>query len=183
MEENKYLLQLKALVKDSGYYFVNFFMAVLVGLAITLVLDLPLKFIRVINVDLGHFAINLLGMCFALYTRSYRQGYHQNTRTYTFQYKRTLRCTGVIFAVQIALILIIGGHAVYISGPTYWLASFVQSVVAPDPAKAKIVLALYNWLFMLLADVLIYAPIMLAGEYLGARDNTNENLPTQHNEG
>ncbi len=148
-----------------GYYFVDFFMAVIIGLGISILLNIPMKFIRVINMDLGAFIVHLLSMCVALYIRSYRRGYHRNTRTYTFQCKKALLFVGIVFAVQIALTLIIRGHAVYISGPTVWLTNYIF----PTADSAN-----YNWLFMLLADVFIYAPIMILGEYSGAKRNTAE---------
>ena len=165
---------LKAFFKEFGYYLVNFFMSVLIGLGISILLDIPTKFIKTINIDLGHFIAYFLGMCIALYVRSYQQGYHQNTRTYTFQFKKTLLYVGIVFAVQIALIFIIGGHAVYISGPTYWLASYVLPAADRATIEGRLMIAGYDWLFMILADVFIYAPIMILGEYLGAKRNVEE---------
>ncbi len=167
--------QLKAFLKEFSYYLVNFFMSVIIGLEIVILLDLPMKFIKTINIDLGSFIAHFLGMCIALYVRSYRQGYFQNTRTYSFAFKKTLLYVGIVFAVQIALTLIIGGHAVYISGPTVWLASYVLPAADRTFADGRAMIAGYDWLFMLLADVFIYAPIMILGEYLGTKQNVKEN--------
>lgn len=166
--------KLKAFLKNFSYYLVNFFMSVIIGLGVSILLDLPMKFTRVINMDLGAFIVHFLGMCIALYVRSYRHGYLQNTRTYSFAFKKTLLYVGIVFAVQIALTLIIGGHAVYISGPTVWLASYVLPAADRTFADGRAMIAGYDWLFLLLADVFIYAPIMILGEYRGAKQNVEE---------
>ena len=174
MPDNNNTLNLKALFKEFSYYLVNFFISVIIGLGISILLDIPMKFIKTINIDLGHFIAHFMGMCIALYTRSYRQGYHQNTSTYTFQLKKVLLYVGIVFAVQIALLLIIGGHTVYISGPTVFLTSYVLPAADRTIAEGRLMIAGYDWLFMILADFFIYAPIMILGEYLGAKQNVKE---------
>lgn len=174
MPENQKTQNSKNLLKEFSYYLVDFFMAVIIGLGVSILLNIPMKFIRVINMDLGAFIVHILSMCVALYIRSYRRGYHRNTRTYTFQCKNALLLVGIVFAVQIALTLIIGGHAVYISGPTVWFTSYILPAADRSVAEGRIMIAGYDWLFMLLADVFIYAPIMILGEYWGDKQNNKE---------
>lgn len=169
--------------KEFGYYFVNFFMSVIIGFGFTLLLDLPMKFIRAIPIDLGHFIVHFLGMCIALYIRSYQRGYHQNTRTYSFRFKKALLLVATIFAAQILIVSILGikngGHAVYIAGPSRWLAEYILYLRHPDPSEQYAMYCLLNWLFMLLLDIFVYAPIMLLGEYLGAKRNSKEIASTK----
>ena len=49
-------------IKELSEYFVDFFMSLLIGFGITLLLNLPLKFIRTIDVDLGSFVIHFICM-------------------------------------------------------------------------------------------------------------------------
>jgi len=165
---------LKAYFTEFSYYLVDFFMAVIVGLGVVILLDMPMKFIRVINLDLAAFITHLLCMCIVLYIRSYRRGYHTNTKTYTFVWKKAVLFVIIVFAIQIALTVIIGGHAVYISGPTSWLTSYILPAADRATSEGRAMIASYDWLFMILADILIYAPIMILGEYIGDKQNRKE---------
>ena len=171
-KENKHTI--KENFKEFSYYLVDFFMSVLIGLGISILLNVPMKFIRVIDIDLGSFVVHFLSMCIVLYVRSYRRSYSANTHTYCFQIKKALLYIGITFAVQMLLTIIIGGHAVYISGPTFWLMSFVFPDLDRTMAEGRAMLAGYDWLFMILADILIYAPIMILGEYLGDKQNKKQ---------
>ena len=161
-------------LKAYGYYFVDFFMSVIIGMGVSILLDIPMKFIRVINMDLGAFVVHFVSMCIALYVRSYRRGYHTNTRTYTFHFKKVLLFVFSVFGAQSLLVLLIGGHAVYISGPTVWFSSYVVPAADRAIAEDRAMIAGYDWLFMILADVFIYAPIMILGEYWGDKQNRQE---------
>jgi len=174
MREKENKNNIKENFKEFSYYLVDFLMSVLIGLGISILLDMPMKFIRVINIDLGNFIVHFLSTCIVLYIRSYRRSYSANTRTYSFQLKKALLYIGITFAVQILLTIIIGGHAVYISGPTVWLTSFVFPALDRTMAESRAMLAGYDWLFMILADLLIYAPIIILGEYLGDKRNKKE---------
>ena len=167
--------KIKGLLNGLGVYFVDFYMSVIIGLGIVIILNIPMKFIRTINMDLSSFVVHFLSMCIVLYIRSYRRGYHTNTKTYTFGLKKAMLFVGIVFLTQTALILIIRGHAVYITGPTLWLTSYILPTADRTMSEGSSMIAGYDWLFMLLFDVLIYAPIMLLGEYRGAKQNEAEN--------
>jgi len=174
MPENENTKKFKALLKDFGYYLVDFFISVLIGLGVAIVLNVPMKFLKLSNIDLCSFIVSILSMCIALYIRSYSRSYNANTRTYTFRLKRALQCIAMTYAVQIAVILLISGHAVYVSGPTCWLSLFILPDSYVTTPKGQLIIAGYDWMFMLLADLLIYAPIMVLGEYLGDKQNKKE---------
>jgi len=123
--------------------------------------------------DLGAFIVHFLSMCIVLYIRSYRRGYHTNTRTYTFEPKKAALFVSIVFAIQIALTILIGGHGVYISGPTFWLNNYIF----PTANNAG-----YDWPFMIGADILIYAPIMILAEYFGGKQNRKELSMAQNDE-
>lgn len=179
MPDNQNAQNLKSLMKESSYYIIDFFMSVLIGLGVTILLNIPMKFLKIINIDLGGFIIHILSMCIALYKRSYSRSYNANTRTYTFHFKKALLYIGMAFAAQILLTIIIGSHAVYISGPTVFLSSFVFPGFDRTMAEGRLMIAGYDWLFMILADILIYAPIMILGEYLGDKQNKKELAETK----
>ncbi len=177
---------IKVHAKSFSYYFVDFFMSVLAGLGITLLLDTPIKLIRDLNMGLGQFLIHFLGMCVVLYFRSYRRSYHANSYTYTFQFKKVLLFVGMVFVSQVLLVLILGvkngGHAVYIAGPSRWLAKYILSVCDTTEISQYTMYRQLNWLFMILLDVLVYAPIMILGEYWGYKKHSKEITTAKTNE-
>lgn len=162
----------KAFIKELSEYFVDFFMSLLIGFGVTLLLNLPLKFIRTIDVHLGSFIIHFVCMCIALYIRSYRKGYCANKSTYDFCLKKVLLFVGLIFAIQVLIVLILGvkngGHAVYVAGPSRWLAGYILPLCKTNLPQNVLFVRL-NWLFMIGLDLLVYAPIMIIGEYLGTK--------------
>ena len=163
----------KAFAKELSEYFVDFFMSLLIGFGITLLLNLPLKFIRTIDVHLGSFIIHFTCMCIALYIRSYRKVYCANKSTHRFQFKKVLIFVALIFVLQVLIVLLLGvkngGHAVYVAGPSRWLASYVLPLCKSATLPQNVIFVRLNWLFMIGLDVLIYAPIMIIGEYLGTK--------------
>ncbi len=174
MQENENIANFKTLLKDFGYYLVDFFMSILIGLGAVIIINIPMKFLRLINIDLCSFIVGILCMCITLYMRSYSRSYNANTRTYTFQLKRALKCIAMTIVVQILVILLISGHAVYVSGPTVWLTLFILPDAFRTSLDGRMMIAGYDWMFMLSADILIYAPIMIIGEYLGDKQNKKE---------
>lgn len=178
MPEKEQTNYLREKLKEFSYYLADFFMSVLIGLGLSILLDLPLKFARIVNLDLGHFIVHFLGMCIALYVRCYRRSYSANKYTYSFQLKKVLLYIGMIFVVQILLILIIGikngGHAVYVAGPSRWLATYTLPFCHSANISEHTIFIRLNWLFMILSDILIYAPIMIIGEYLGSKANSSK---------
>lgn len=178
MPEKERINYLKEKIKEFSYYPVDFFMSVLIGLGISILLDLPIKFARNINPDLGHFIVHFLGMCIALYIRCYRRGYSANRYTYSFQLKKIILYIGLVFVVQILLVLILGvkngGHAVYVAGPSRWLAIYTLALCHSANIYEYTIFIRLNWLFMILLDILIYAPIMIIGEYLGIKENASK---------
>jgi len=163
----------KAFIKELSEYFVDFFMSLLIGFGITLLLNLPLKFIRTIDVHLGSFVIHFVCMCIALYIRSYRKGYCANKSTYAFCFKKVFLFVGLIFTIQVFIVLLLGvkngGHAVYVAGPSRWLAAYVLPYCQSSNLPQNVIFVRLNWLFMIGLDILVYAPIMIISEYLGAK--------------
>ena len=165
---NNFGQKLKDLLHRFAPYFVNYFAAVGIGLLVSIICNIPLRFINIINTDVGLFIVGISGMGITLFRRCYGQGYNANSHTYTFKLKTTLLFVGMVFVVQISLSLLIG-HTVYISGPTHWLAFYILSVINPTLVNAKKMLLGIDWSLLLIADVFVYAPIMIFAERLGAK--------------
>ena len=161
-------------------YFVDFATSIGIGLLVALVLGVPFAFFRDVPMDIVHFVFGLFGMCVALYRCCFRRGYHANSCTYSFSLKKAAQYTGICFAVQTLLIMLIGAHALYVTGPTYWITetlfpSAVRSVMGDHFWYEG-----YDWLLMFLADGLLYGPIMLYGEYVGSKERKKDySLETQ----
>ncbi len=170
--------RIKEFLKHFAPYWVNFFAAMGIGLVVVCALTIPMRFLKIIDDDLWEFIVHLAVMCGILHGRSYRQGYHQNTYTYTFSLNQTLIYVAGIFVVQILLVLIFGvrngGHAVYIAGPSRWLSSYLLTCIKPSAADQYAMYCQLNWSLMLLIDIFVYAPIMVISEYLGAKRNEAE---------
>ena len=175
--------KINSTLKGCANYVIDFFMSVLIGLGIVILLTIPLKFVRVINMDIASFLLHLLSLCVVLYIRSYHRGYHTNTQIYTFQPKKAILFVSIVFAIQAVLVLIIGGHAVYITGPTVWFSNYILPPADRTIAEGRLMIIGYDWLFMLLADIFIYALIMVLGEYFGDKQNRKELSAAQNDEG
>ena len=89
----------------------------------------------------------------------------------------------MVFAVQILLVLIFGvrngGHAVYIAGPSRWIANYLLALLNPSDDRLYATYCQLQWSLMLLIDIFVYAPIMVFGEYLGAKRNVKETQSAQ----
>ena len=183
MEANQNKFVLKEFLKGFTPYWINFFATMGIGLLIIIVLTIPMRFLKIIDDDLWSFIVHLAVMCGVLYMRSYRQGYGQNTSIYTFSFKRTGIYTAMVFAVQILLVLIFGvrngGHAVYIAGPSRWIANYLLALLNPSDDRLYATYCQLQWSLMLLIDIFVYAPIMVFGEYLGAKRNVKETQSAQ----
>ena len=154
-------------------YVINYFAGVGIGLLLSVICNIPLRFIKIINIDVGLFLVGIIGMGITLFRRSYRKGYTANPSTYSFKLKTTLLFIVMIFALQSLLNLIIG-HTVYTSGPTCWLSNYILSVLNPTMKNAKKMLLGIDWLLVLIADIFIYAPLMILGEYKGSMQHNKD---------
>ena len=131
---------------------------------IAIILNIPLKFIIPNFNNLTNFIIDLLGLSTALFVIFFNDGYSDKK----FELKPLLIALGLLLCF-VTLVSTIIGHAVYISGPTIYLADYIISVKAPAHALDLLILYRYSLIFMLLAFIFIYTPIMLIANYLGVR--------------
>ena len=169
-----------ALKRQYNSCFIILFASFLIGLAVSVLLDIPIgviltestlmsenptlaQGIRNFSVDIA----GLVGTLITIFVLSFRDGYYNNK----FVFKQLLLSITLVFVTQVVLVLILG-HSVWFSGPTTSLASDVFKVRHFDivgQRGSKRILISYKWCFMIPAFWVLYAPIMVAGKYLGAK--------------
>lgn len=169
MQNNDRIEKLKQLLKDIVPYFINFAFGIGVGLAVAVICAVPLRFIG-INTNIGSFFVSFIAMITGLFLRSWRMGYSGNSRTYTFSLRKAIKLAALCFAVQAVLALLIT-PTVYIAGPTAWLETYLLN---PHGVSGIYGVTVYGWLFMFLADGLVYGPLMVYGEYAGAKKHRED---------
>ena len=157
--------QLSTLLREFAPYFINFYAGIGMGLLVTVACTIPLRFLKIIDDGLGSFITGIISMLIMLYIRSWQKGYHGNSATYQFDFKKVCLLVATTFGAQILLALIIA-PTVYISGPVAWLSDYF---ISPMLTEGEYGIALHDWLLMLAADVFLYGPVMVIGEYLGAK--------------
>lgn len=160
---------MKKFFKHFETHFVIFFASLAFGLLVSVLCNIPLKFIDGINVNIGNFVTGISGTIFILFILSFKEGYHFKE----FKFKITFLSILSLFVLQFILAAILG-HAVYISGSTVYLARYVLYLVNPELINGKEMLDNYRLLFMLLADFVVYLPIISFGEFLGAKKHKKD---------
>lgn len=162
--------RLSTLLREFVPYFINFYTGIGTGLLVTIACTIPLRFLKIIDDGLGSFITGIISMVIMLYIRSWQKGYRGNSATYQFQLRKATLFVAMTFGLQMLLALIIA-PTVYISGPAAWLSDYFTS---PMLTEGEYGIALHDWLLMLAADILLYGPTMVIGEYLGAKKHSKD---------
>ena len=153
---------MRKLFKGFDHVFAYYFMSMGISLLAGIVLNLPIKMVFGAYTDLTAFLIGFICVCVSLFLLWYRDGYHATH----LDIKPLLRSAAVLLALLIIITLCIG-HAIYISGPTDYLADCILYKVNPHLINGK---AMYSrlclWL-MIGVFVCIYTPLMVLGKYCG----------------
>lgn len=169
-EREKRLQDLKKLFLKVVPYFIDLAAGIGIGLAGCLILGIPFTFFRDINMNIVHFLFGIPVMCVTLYRRSFRRGYHTNSRTYLFSLKKSVQYIGICIAAQSLVVVLLGAHAVYVTGPTYWITDILFPSAFRSETGGNFLWEGHDWLLMFLADVFVYGPIMIYGEYVGCKE-------------
>ena len=156
---------IKGFAKKFAPYFVNYFAGIGMSVLLILVLNVPMKLLK-LSTPVTYFLVGALGTVITMYVFCFRKGYNSNSRTYKYRHKEALMYIACAFAMQIVLTLLIG-PAVYIAGPTVWMDEYIGKIINTTPLVS-------NWILMLLADILLYMPAMLYGEYCGAKEHLKD---------
>ena len=149
--------------------FIDLAVSVAMSLLLSLIVGLPFVFIREINMNLVRFFPGMFGMCLALFRRGYKKGYHANSCTYQFCLKSSIQDFAISVALQSLIVVILGAHAVYVTGPTYWITDLLFPAALRSDMGGHFLHEGYDWLLMFLAAGLLYGPVLIYGEYKGSK--------------
>ena len=155
---------MKQFFKTFERVFVYYFASVGLSLLANLLLNIPLKFIFENYSSLISFIVGITSMLISLFVLFYLDGY----KTKKLELKFFLSSLAVILLLLIAVLFVIG-HAVYIAGPTEFLDEYFPKVIFQSPINSKVTVNLGSASLMLGAFVVLYTPIVLLAEYLGAK--------------
>ena len=169
-EREKRIEDLKQLCLKVVPYFIDFAVGIGMGLLISFLFGLPFTFLRDLNMDIIHFLLSFIGMCVSLYRRTFKRGYHSNSHTYSFSLKRSAQYISICFAAQSVLVILCGAHNIYVTGPTYWITTVLFPSAYRSVAGGNFLWQGHDWLLMFLADIFVYAPVMIYGEYVGSKE-------------
>ena len=148
-------------------YWITFAAGIGIGLLITCLCVIPIRFLRITNEYLIHFVIGTIFTIIPMFRRSWRKGYHTNCYTYSFDIKKSLLYIVAVLIIQIIFALLLS-PTVYIAGPTAWLSDYFTSAAV---VSGKYAVYIHDWILMLAADIFIYCPCMILGEYWGSKKN------------
>ena len=156
---------MKNFLKTFERLFVYYFASMGISLLAIILLDIPMKFLLGDNFsDLTEFFISALSLVISLFILFYRDGF-QNKK---FDLKLFLFSELMLLVLLIVVIHFIG-RAVYISGPTDYLARYILYKVNPTLINGKVMLNKYCLVLMICAYVFLYAPLIVIAEYVGAK--------------
>ena len=113
--------------------------------------------------DLINFIIGFTSVVISMFVLGLIDGY----KSKKIELKLFLLSSFIFLIVLISVISIIG-HAIYISGPTDYLASYIHDVNA-SLINGKVMFNKYCIVFMIGAYIFLYAPIILIAENLGVK--------------
>ena len=175
IDEKEILIQkIKDFFRSTVPYFINFAVGIGMSLVITLLICVPFTFIRDLNMGVIRFAVGLPSICFVLYRRCFRMYYHRNSDTYAFSLKRSAVHIAFAFLWQALFVILVGAHAIYVTGPTYWITDILFPAALRSDMGGHFLREGHDWLLMILADFLLYGPCMILGEYIGSKERRKD---------
>lgn len=156
---------LKTFERVFVYYFASMGASVLIGV----LLNVPMKLLLGNKFDdFASFLIGIISLLISMFVLFFIDGY----RTKRFELKRFLISELMLLSLLIVVIYFIG-RAIYISGPTDYLAWHILKKVNPTLINGKAILNKYCLVLMISAYVVLYAPLMLIAEFLGCKSKVN----------
>ena len=152
--------------------FVILFTAFGIGLLISVLLSIPLGLIIGYTSSLANFISGITAAAVTIFILSFKDGYHN----YKFQWIQLFLAILLTFIAQLLLVIVIG-HAAWISGPTILLARFIFNTKHPDLIGAvgsKEIVEEYRLISMIIAYWFFYAPLMALGKCLGRKKHQKD---------
>ena len=155
---------MKRVLKTFERLFVIYFSSMLVSVLIGVLLNIPLKLIIKNYNELTSFIVGIISAIITMAILSFIDG--SRVKKYEFKY---LILSSAILLVLLIIITSIIGRAVYISGPTNYLAHYIVDMVEKSLISEKILLNRCCLVLMIIAYIFLYTPIILIAEYLGVK--------------
>lgn len=112
-------------------------------------------------------------LCYAAVGSPFVLFFKDGNRNKRFKAKELLLSLLILFG-SLLIVTYILKPAVYVSGPTNFLARYVLLKVNPGLVDGMAMLKRYIMELMVLAFVFVYSPIILLAEYLGAKKHKKE---------
>ncbi len=164
--------KIRAFRKLYVYSLILLLISFVMGLFVSVLLNIPIGFILGETSNLADGITGTLATVITLFLLNFKYGYYENRATLA----QLLLVVLSISALQIFITIMLG-HSVWFTGPTVSFARYVFELRHPDMIGvigAKKIVAEYNWILMIPAYWLIYAPIMIVGKYLGAKKSKKD---------
>ena len=141
-----------------------------IGIEVDFITNIPLGLIFGRTDNLLNYLLYFISVPITQFIVSYQDG----RLNYQFKLGRLLIALALTLATQCLLAVIIGGHAVYFSGPAIIFSRRLLDIYNPVSVPTRTVLDTYEWLLMFASYLLVYLPTIVLGEYLGAKKHKKE---------
>lgn len=146
-----------------GVYYV---FSIIIGFIFSLILDIPVKFLLRGSSDVATLITDSVTTLTVMIFVFFSDGYHYKK----FEPKKIIISLCIVL-VLMELFTASVSAASFITGPTTWITNIIFST---DFAKQSIATYLCNMLFLALAFVFVYSPIILLFEYLGVKSRKKD---------
>ncbi|MBR3592109.1 MAG: hypothetical protein IKL46_04590 [Clostridia bacterium] len=166
--------KIRAFRKLYVYSLILLLISFVIGLFVSVLLNIPIGFILGETSNLADGITGTLATVITLFLLNFKYGYYENRATLA----QLLLVVLSISALQIFITIMLG-HSVWFTGPTMSFARYVFELRHPDMIGvigAKKIVAEYNWIFMIIAFWVLYAPSMILGKYLGSKKGRKDSL-------
>jgi hypothetical protein len=169
-----WLDKLKKRLREANSTLIDMGVALGMGIVFAFLVSVPFTFVRDLNLGAIRFFPGIIVMCIVLYRRGFQRGYLANSHSYSFSLRTSAVNMATAIVLQSLIILIWRNHVLCITGPTFWIVKTLFPAARSMEARGYILHEIYNWLMMLLADCLLYGPVLIYGEYVGSKEHLKD---------
>ena len=169
-----WLGKLKKRLHEANDTFIDMGVALGMGIVFALLVSIPFTFVRDLNMGAIRFFPGIIVMCIVLYRRGFQRGYLANSHSYSFSLRTSAVNMVTAIILQSLIVLIWRNHTLCVTGPTFWIVKTLFPAARSTEIRGYILHEMYNWLMMLLADFLLYGPVLIYGEYVGSKEHLKD---------
>lgn len=153
---------MKRFFKTLEGLFVIYFSSMGLSLLASVLLNIPLKFLIKDYNSLTEFFVGIVGLILAMFTLSFFYGYKTNK----FEIMPIVFAAAV-FLILLTIVICLIGRAVYISGPTNYLARYIVDNVTSTVTNENVLLNQHCLVFMICAYIFLYIPTIIIAQFAG----------------